>query len=91
MIGDAKVIPNLSGTYKKGQQVGVYMQIYNASIDQTTLRPAADVEYVLLKNGMEVLRQKEDWSGLSDAGHRLTLARILPTEQLAPGEYEIRS
>lgn len=90
VIGDAKVIPNLSSTYKKGQQVGVYMQIYNASIDQTTLRPAADVEYVLLKNGMEVLRQKEDWSGLSDAGQRLTLARILPTEQLAPGEYEIK-
>ena len=56
-IGNAKVIPNIEGVYKKGQDVGVYMQVYNAGIDQTTLRPAVDVEYVLTKNGKEVLRQ----------------------------------
>jgi GWxTD domain-containing protein len=90
VIGNAKVIPNLAGTYKQGQEVGVYLQVYNAGIDQTTLRPAVDVEYVLLKNGKEVLRQPEDWSGLSDSGQRLTLARLLPTEQMALGDYEIK-
>ena len=80
VIGNAKVIPNLSGGYKKGQEVGVYLQVYNAGIDQTTLRPAVDVEYVLTKGGKEVLRQPEDWSGLSDSGQRLTLARLLPTD-----------
>ncbi|HBE81813.1 MAG TPA: GWxTD domain-containing protein, partial [Blastocatellia bacterium] len=73
IIGGAKVIPNLEGTYKRGQDVGVYLQVYNAGIDQTTLRPAVDVEYVLSKGGKEVLRQSEDWSGLSDSGQRLTL------------------
>jgi GWxTD domain-containing protein len=90
VIGREKVVPNLSGVYKKGQDVGIYMQIYNAGIDQTTLRPAVDVEYVLLKGGKEVLRQKEDWSGLSDSGQRLTIARLLPTGQMATGEYEIK-
>ncbi len=42
-IGPYKVIPNVSGTYKRGQDVGIYMQVYNAGIDQTTLRPAVDV------------------------------------------------
>ena len=68
IIGNAKVIPNLSGVYKQGQEVGVYLQVYNAGIDQTTLRPAVDVEYVLSKAGKEVFRQPEDWSGLSDSG-----------------------
>ena len=90
IIGNAKVIPNLSGVYKKGQAVGLYLQIYNAGIDQTTLRPAVDVEYILLKGGKEVLRQAENWEGLSDAGQRLTLARLLPTEQVPTGEYELK-
>lgn len=90
VIGDKKVIPNLSGSYKKGQEVGIYMQVYNAGIDQTTLRPSVDVEYVLSKGGKEIFRQMEDWSGLSDAGQRLTLARLLPTDKMETGDYEIK-
>jgi GWxTD domain-containing protein len=90
VIGGAKVIPNLSGVYKKGQDVGIYMQIYNTGIDQTTLRPSVDVDYVLTKDGKEILNQKEDWGGLSDAGQRLTIARLLPTTQMALGDYEIK-
>jgi len=90
VIGNAKVIPNLTGTYKVGQEVGIYLQVYNAGVDQTTLRPAVDVHYVLSKGGKEVLRQVEDWSGLSDSGQRLTLARLLPTSMISPGDYEIK-
>ena len=89
VIGNVKVIPNVSGTYRRGQDVGVYMQIYNAGIDQTSLRPSVDVEYVLLKDGKELGKQAEDWRGLSDAGQRLTLARLIPTSGLAVGEYEV--
>ncbi|HEV3471454.1 MAG TPA: GWxTD domain-containing protein [Pyrinomonadaceae bacterium] len=88
-IGPYKVLPNVSGVYKRGQDVGIYMQIYNAGIDQTTLRPSVDVEYVLLKDGKELLKQAEDWRGISDGGQRLTLARLLPTQNVPPGEYEI--
>ena len=90
VIGNAKVIPNLSGEFKQGQDVGIYLQVYNAKIDQTTLRPGVDVEYVLMKNGKQIMVQKEDWSGLSDSGQRLTLARLLPTAKLTPGDYEIK-
>jgi GWxTD domain-containing protein len=88
-IGPYKVLPNVSGVFKKGSEVGIYMQIYNAGIDQTTLRPSVDVDYVLFKDGKEVFKQAEDWRGLSDGGQRLTLARLLPTGALAPGEYEV--
>lgn len=90
IIGSAKVIPNLSGVYKKGQEVGVYLQVYNTGIDQTTLRPAVDVVYVLTKDGKEILRQNENWEGLSDSGQRLTLARLIPTSGLATGDYELK-
>jgi GWxTD domain-containing protein len=89
-IGPYKVIPNVSGTYRRGQDVGIYMQVYNAGVDQTTLRPSVDVEYALMKDGKEVFKQAEDWRGLSDSGQRLTLARLLPTSNLAAGEYEVQ-
>ena len=89
VIGQTKVIPNVSKIYHRGQAVGVYMQVYNAGIDQTTLRPSVDVEYALLKDGKEIGKQAEDWRGLSDSGQRLTLARLIDTRQLAIGEYEL--
>jgi hypothetical protein len=88
-IGQFKVIPNVARTYRKGDPVGIYMQVYNAGIDQTTLRPSVDVDYVLLKDGKELGKMPEDWRGMSDAGQRLTLARLITSDQLAPGEYEL--
>jgi len=84
-----KVIPNVSGTFHRGTPVGVYMQIYNAGIDQTTLRPSVDVEYALMKDGKELGKQTEDWRGNSDAGQRLTLARLIDSSRLAPGDYSV--
>src|SRR6202043_783075 len=88
-IGSVKVIPNVSGAYRRGAPIGVYMQIYNAGIDQTTLRPSVDVDYVLLKDGKEVGKQAEDWRGNGDAGRRLTVARLLDTRGLASGDYTV--
>jgi GWxTD domain-containing protein len=88
-IGNAKVIPNVSGTFHRGAPVGVYMQIYNAGIDQTTLRPAVDVEYALMKDGKELGKQLEDWRGNSESGQRLTLAKLINSQGLAPGDYNV--
>jgi GWxTD domain-containing protein len=90
VIGTTKVIPNLSRVFKRNQPIGVYLQIYNAAIDQTTLRPAADAEYVLLKNGKEISKQTEDWREINDAGQRLTLSRLIDSRSLEPGEYQIQ-
>lgn len=90
MIGTTKVIPNLSATFTRGQPAGVYLQVYNAAIDQTTLRPAVEVEYVLLKDGKQLHKQLEDWREINDAGQRLTLTRLINTSSLNPGEYQIQ-
>ncbi len=89
LIGQNKVIPNVSATYHRGNDVGIYMQVYNAGIDQTTLRPSVDVDYVLLKDGKEIAKHAEDWRGMSDSGQRLTLARLMPSTGLAPGSYKV--
>lgn len=88
-IGNVKVIPNVSGTFHRGNPIGVYMQIYNAGIDQTTLRPSVDVEYALMKDGKELGKQAEDWRGNSDSGQRLTLAKLIDSRGLNPGDYSV--
>lgn len=90
VIGTTKVVPNLSGVFKRGQPIGIYLQVYNAAIDQTSLRPAADVEYVLLKNGKELGKLVEDWRQVNDAGQRLTLTRLIDSRSLQPGEYQVQ-
>ena len=88
-IGNVKVIPNVSSTFHRGSPVGLYMQIYNAGIDQTTLRPSVDVEYALMKDGKELGKQTEDWRGSSDSGQRLTIARLVDSRGLSPGDYSV--
>ena len=89
VIGNYKVIPNVSGNFRKTDPVGIYMQIYNAGVDETTLRPSVDVDYVITQGNKEILKVAEDWRGGSDAGQRLTLARLLPGGILKPGDYEL--
>ncbi len=89
VIGRNKVFPNLTSTYRRGQPIGFYVQVYNAGTDQTTLRPSVEVEYVLLRNGNELRKQPENWNGMSEAGERLTLAHLLDSGSLEPGNYEL--
>jgi GWxTD domain-containing protein len=88
-IGQTKVVPNLSGNYRRGQPIGLYMQVYNVGTDQTTLRPSVDVQYVLVQNGKEVGKQTEDWQGLADYGQRLTLSRLIDSRNLSAGDYSV--
>jgi len=87
MIGDQKVIPNISGRFHRGLPVGLYLQIYNAGTDQTTLRPAVDVKYVLLKDGKQLQTQNEDWRSTRMTGDRLTLSRLIDSRSLQAGTY----
>ncbi len=89
VIGGLKVVPNMSGVFRRGSELGVFLQVYNFSLDQTTLRPAVDAEYVVTRNGIEVLREKHVWSDSVEVGKRITLSRLFDTSRLEPGEYKL--
>ncbi len=93
VIGATKVRPNVSRIFRSNQNLGVYLQVYNVQIDQTTLQPAVDVEYVITRKGKEVLRLKEDGgNGITDLtgyARQVTLGRTFPLKDLEPGNYEV--
>jgi hypothetical protein len=92
VLGSLKVIPNATGEFKQNQPLGVYMQIYNVGIDQTTLRPSADIEYVISQKSKVVMRIKEDGkNGFSSINsQQMTLARLIPLKDFKPGFYDIQ-
>ncbi|HQR34708.1 MAG TPA: GWxTD domain-containing protein [Blastocatellia bacterium] len=90
--GSLKVMPNASGEFKQDQQLGVYMQVYNVAVDQATLRPSVDIEYVISQRDKELVRVKEDGkNGLSSINNQqITLARSFPLKQFKPGFYDVQ-
>jgi hypothetical protein len=92
VLGSFKVIPNATGEFKQDQTLGVYMQIYNVGIDQSTLRPTADIEYVISQKSKVVMRIKEDGkNGFSSINsQQMTLARLVPLKDFKPGFYDIQ-
>jgi len=95
IIGRYKVKPYVSGVYKPGQNLALFLQVYDAEMDQATLQPALRVEYIISKGGQEIMHVVEDGKtkqGIVDLkGLQLVLARSIPLqEKLAePGTYTI--
>lgn len=92
VLGSLKVIPNATGEFKQDQSVGIYMQVYNVAVDQATLRPSVEIEYLITQRDKEVMRIKEDGSSsLSTINtQQITLARMIPLKQFATGHYDVQ-
>ncbi|MCI0338241.1 MAG: GWxTD domain-containing protein [Acidobacteria bacterium] len=92
VLGSLKVIPNATREYKRDQALGIYMQVYNISIDQATLRPSVDIEYVVTQKDKVVMRIKEDGkNSLSTINsQQITLARLIPLKDFQPGFYDVQ-
>ena len=74
---------------REGRKAATHPDMVFLGIDQTTLRPAVDVEYALMKDGKELGKQLEDWRGNSESGQRLTLSKLIDSRGLTPGDYNV--
>lgn len=91
VLGDVKIRPNVHHIFSPRMPLGIYYQVYNAAIDQTTFTPALRVTYRLYKDG-ELLRMAVDEQGDSIqfySGQRIVLVNKLSLDGLEPGEYSI--
>lgn len=91
VLGDVKIRPNMDNLFSERMPLGIYFQVYNASIDQSTLAPSLRATYNLLKDG-QLLRSAVDENGEStqfSSGRRVVLIKRLSLAGLAPGRYQI--
>ncbi len=90
VIGDRKIQPNVKSEFITGNNLLSYIQIYNATIDQTTLKPSVEVTYAIRTSDGKVMEQLQDLSGRTVqffSGQRLVLINETPLKGFAPGKY----
>jgi GWxTD domain-containing protein len=90
VIGDTKVRPAV-GTFTRDQKLGIYMQVYNMKPDETGNKPAATIEYSLLRGNEPVMQLQEQASTLPDASpFQAVVEKLLPLNALEPGTYKLQ-
>jgi GWxTD domain-containing protein len=91
MLGDLKVQPNVRSEYTLGQQLIPYVQVYNATIDQTSLKPEIEVTFTVKLAG-KVVESLQDLSGTSVqffSGQRIVVIGKIPLKEIAVGKYSL--
>ena len=97
VIGATKVRPRVEpsdgkpASFKKGQKVNFWMQVYNLGVDDKTKKPSASVEYNVINttSNKSIVHSVEDTSSMGNVGDQVTLQKSLPLNQIEPGTYQI--
>jgi hypothetical protein len=90
VIGRWKVLPSVNNLFTRDQKLGIYMQVYNLSIDDQTHKPSLDVHYEIEKDGKVLIEQREDAAHLKKASQQFTAATMMPLQALTPGKYTVQ-
>ena len=91
VLGDLKIRPSVGNTFSSSKPLGVYLQVYNAGMDQSTDRPSLRVRYKLLQGG-ENVAERVDEKGESIqffSQGRVVLVTIFSPQSLRPGRYRM--
>jgi hypothetical protein len=91
VIGDMRVVPNVVRKFESDDQLGIYLQVYNPSLDSSEFTPAVSVEYTITK-GPEIMGQSIDETGATLAFHsarRLVLAKNIVLRGVEAGRYQL--
>jgi GWxTD domain-containing protein len=91
VLGDVKVRPRLSDTFKQNETLGFYMQVYNLKMDPKTHHSSATIKYLITGNDKKVvLRQTDTAAQLGDTGEQINIEKKLPLTALVPGHYKLQ-
>ena len=93
LSSDFKVVPNVQKTFRRGQDVKTYLELYNFEEDQASQQPSLKVNSRILKDGTAWAQSDAVMSSslnhLERLRDRLLLLQKLPTDQMAPGNYRL--
>jgi hypothetical protein len=92
VIGDQKIQPNVKAEYYSGNNLISYVQIYNATIDQATLKPSVEVTYEIKTADGKIVEELQDLSGRSVqffSGQRIVLIKETQLKNIVPGKYTL--
>ena len=91
VLGAYKVRPRLTQEFSSADSMGIYLQLYNLKVDETSHNTKVSVAYRITqtKDQREVWRALETADNLHQGGEQLTIERLIPVSTLNPGHYNI--
>ena len=91
VLGDLKIRPSVGNTFSSSKPLGVYLQVYNAGMDQSTDRPSLRVRYKLLQGGENVAERVDEKGEAIQffSQGRVVLVTIFSPQSLRPGRYRM--
>ena len=97
VIGNTHICPRVApnrGTpvsFKRGQQLNFWMQVYNLGIDEATKSNSATVTYQIVdtSNNSVILEKQLESKELGAHSDQLTVEKTLPIAGLQPGRYKV--
>jgi hypothetical protein len=98
VIGTTKVRPRVApgdgkpASFKRGQKVNFWMQVYNLSVDDKVHKPSATFEYDIVNaaTNKEVVHSVESSDKMGNVGDQVTLQKAVQAANLDPGVYRIQ-
>lgn len=89
VLNSYKVRPRLSQEFSNTDKLGIFLQLYNLKLDETSHKTNVSVAYRIWKDQQEIWRAVESSGQIRQGGEQLTIQRYLPVASLAPGRYTI--
>ncbi len=89
-LGDLKIIPRTDNSFRSSEELGLYLQIYNFSLNAASSQPALKVEYAVVQKGEEPDEWRDSTRMMRFAGSYCRLARMIDLSRLQPGIYQLR-
>jgi GWxTD domain-containing protein len=89
ILDSYKVRPSLSREFSGADKLGIYLQLYNLRLDDTSHKTKVSVAYRITKDQREVWHDVETPDHLHQGGEQLTIERFISVSSLTPGNYTI--
>ena len=89
VIGSTKVRPKLDQNFGATQPIGVYFQVYNLKIDESSHKNNASVDIQIFQGDKSVKHVSQTSEQLHQSGEQLTIQESIPARTLPPGNYRI--
>jgi hypothetical protein len=89
-LGEKRVKPNVTGVFKRNENLNVWQEIYGLTVDETTHKPAASFEMVISQNKQEIKKLVSDSTELTGSGLQMKYSNSVPLADFAPGQYDIQ-
>jgi GWxTD domain-containing protein len=91
VLGDLKVRPKLDATFDQDGKMGIFLQIYNLTVDPKSHLSNATIQYRVLDDlNRPVVQFSENSQQYNQHGEEIWIEKALDLKSLAPGHYKLQ-